>query len=239
VDRTFKYALILSFLFHSAIIIEWPFYKHLFPNQSQYKDIEITYLNIKELSAPTQRNEALINTTQTKAEFPQPTKMITKELPKGTSVERAEAISPKKESTMPAETKKEDINVFKKPALEQKSSVEIKQVFIQKSAGITSIDLKNLHLVPPSYAQAIRNKIRRNLDAPKSAVTGDIFVRFVVASDGEIRELNIIDEKSSKNGFLRELVFEAIKNSSPFPKFPKDIMVPEVKFTCQITFEVK
>lgn len=238
-DRAFKYALIFSVFFHAAIIIEWPFYRHLFTNQNQYKDIEITYLKIKEPPLPAPKSEVLTKATQTKVEFPQPTKMISKELPKGTGVEKAEAMPTKKESATPVEAKKEDTNIVKKPMLEQRSSVEIKQMSIQKSEGITSIDLKSLRLVPPSYAQAVRNKIRKNLDFPKSAVEGDVFVRFIIASDGELRELSIIDEKSTKDGFLRELVFEAIKNSSPFPKFPNDVTVPEVKFTCQISFEIK
>ncbi len=237
-DRTFKYALIFSFFIHAAVIIEWPFYRHLFPLQSQYKDIEITYLKIKEPTLPTPKKEIPAKTSQPQLEFSQPTKMVSAELPKAAQpVSQVETATSKKESAISPETKKEDIKVEKKPTAKGISLAEIKHASIQKLEGITSVKLKGLHPVPPSYAQAIRNEIRKNLGSAKSGAEGDVFVRFIIASDGELRELNIIDEKSTRDGLLRQIVFEAIKNSSPFPKFPNDVIASEVTFTCQISFE--
>lgn len=165
--------------------------------------------------------------------------MTSAELSRAAQPSKTETIQPKKEITATSEPEKEDIKIVKKPTPERKPSVRIKQPSIQKLEGISSVDLRDLRFVPSSYAQAVRGKIRENLIPAKSGVEGDVFVRFVIASDGELQELNIIDEKSSRNGLLRETVFEAIKNSSPFPKFPKDITTPKVTFTCQISFEDK
>jgi len=165
--------------------------------------------------------------------------MISAELPKAARSSKTETVQPKKEIATASEPEREEIKIAKKPALEQKPSIEIKQPSIQKLEGITSVDLKDLRFVPSSYAQAVRSKIKANLIPAKSEIKGDVFVRFVIASDGVLQELNIIDEKSTRNGLLREVVFEAIKNSSPFPKFPRDITTPKVTFTCQISFENK
>lgn len=238
-DSIFKYALIFSILFHTAIIIEWPMYRYLFPNQNQYKDIEITYLKINESTSPVPIKEISAQAPQTKIEFPQPTRMVSEELSKGAQPQKSSAESPKKDSSISPETKKETVKVGKMPVTEQKPSVEIKHASIQKLEGITSVDSEGLRPVPPSYAQAVRNKIRKNLEPTRSGIEGDVFVRFMITSDGELQELSIIDEKSTKNGLLREVVFEAIKNSSPFPSFPRDFATSAVTFTCQISFELK
>lgn len=238
-DSIFKYALIFSVLFHAAIIIEWPIYRHLFPQRNQYKDIEVTYLKIKEPALPVPKKEISAETPQPKIEFPQPTKMISEGFSKEAQPQKSESGSSKKDATLPFETKKASVKIEKTPIAEQRSSVEIKHASIQKLEGIISLDSKGLRPVPPSYAQAVRSKIRKNLGPATSGIEGDVFVRFMIASNGEIQELSIIDEKSTKNGFLREAVFEAIKNSSPFPSFPKDFTPPAVAFTCQISFELK
>lgn len=238
-DSIFKYALIFSILFHAVIIIEWPLYKHLFPRQNRYEDIEVTYLKIREPLPSVSKKEVSAESPQSKAQLPPPTKMISEELSKGAQPQKSSAESPKKYVATPSETKKENVTAEKTSRTEERPSVEIKHPSIQKLEGITSLDLKGLRPVPPSYAQAVRNKIRKNLGPTTSGIEGDIFVRFMIASNGELQELSIIDEKSAKNGFLREAVFEAIKNSSPFPSFPKDFTPPAVTFTCQISFELK
>ncbi|KPK41538.1 MAG: hypothetical protein AMJ78_05230 [Omnitrophica WOR_2 bacterium SM23_29] len=165
--------------------------------------------------------------------------MTSAELSKAAQPSRTKTVQPKKEIATASESEREEIKIVKKSTPERKPSIEIKQPSIQKLEGITSVDLKELRFVPSSYAQAVRGKIRENLTPAKSGVEGNVFVRFVIASDGKLQELNIIDEKSTRDGLLREVVFEAIKDSSPFPKFPKDITTPKVTFTCQISFENK
>lgn len=218
-DRIFKYALIFSLIFHATLIIEWPFLGRLFPRQDKYKSIEITYLKIREPQPQPPKSESFPKTYEALPKLQQPTKMVSSEKPKG-----AQSAAPSQEkSKISSETKKS----------------EVSQPLIQREEGLTSIDLKGQQTVPPSYAQAVRNKIKERLNSAKPDLEGNVFVRFVIASDGELRELNIIDEKSTRNGLLRELVFESIKDAAPFPGFPREFASPEVTFTCQILFQVK
>lgn len=238
VDAVFKYSLIFSLFFHTAIIIEWPFYKHLFTQQNQYKAIEVTYLKFKETDMPTLKREVIREPAQSKIEIFQPTKIASERLSKSAQPQKSELQSAKKDGALPSEKKKEGKDE-KGQIVEQKPSTETGRTSAQKPEGVASIDLKGLRPVPASYSQAVRNKIRKNIGGARSEIEGDVYVRFVVTSDGKLKELSIIDERSTKNRLLKEKVFEAIKNSSPFPNFPKEFVSPEVVFTCQISFELK
>lgn len=229
INRSFKYAVIFSIIFHALAVLNWPFYRHLFSDKSQFNEIEITYLRAQEPPSP-KKSEDTVKRSQPQLESAQPTKILSEELPKAGQPKKSEGTIPKKDIT---EIKKDE---DKKPAPEQRVKVVIKQPIIPKTETTASVDLKDLRLVPPSYAQTVRSRIIDNLNSENSEGEGDVFVRFVITAKGELKDINIIDEKSSKDGSLRRMAFEAIRDSSPFPRFPKDVLVPEITFTCQISF---
>ena len=131
----------------------------------------------------------------------------------------------------------------KKPETEQASKIVIKQPAVIKMGTISavdaSVDIQGMRLIPPSYSQVVRDRIIDNIDTSKTGGEGDVYVRFVIFSSGALKEINIIDEKSSNDGVLRVAAFEAVKNSAPFPPFPEKVNLPEIAFTCQITFARK
>lgn len=234
INKSFRYALISSVVFHVLIAANWPFYGHLFSVKDQSKDIEITYVRTKEppIAAP-EKLEGAVKKSLPQLESAQPAKIISEEVPKAGQPKRSDATAPKKDIRG---VKKDEVKIEKKPVPEQRAAVEIKQPVILKTETTASVDLTDLRLVPPSYAQTVRSRIIDNLDTDDSGGEGDIFVRFVITSRGEIKDISIIGEKSAKDSSLRKTAFEAVRNSSPFPKFPKDIPAAEITFTCQISF---
>ena len=234
VNKSFRYALILSIIFHAVAVANWPFYGRLFSVRDQSKDIEITYVRAKEPpTAAPKKSEDVLRKSQPQLESAQPTKMVSEELPKAGQPKKSEAAVTKKDII---EAKKDEVKIDNKPAPEQRATVVIKQPVVPKTETTASVDLKDLRLVPPSYAQTVRSRIIDNLDSDDSGGEGDVFVRFVITSRGELKDISIIGEKSVKDSSLRKMAFEAVRNSSPFPKFPKDILAPEIAFTCQISF---
>lgn len=234
INKSFRYALIFSIIFHVLAVANWPFYGRLFSVKDQSKDIEITYVRAKEPpAAAPKRAEDAVKRSLPQLESAEPTKIVSEELPKAVQPKKSDAAVSRKDI---AEVKKDEAKNDKKPASEQRATVVVKQPVIPKTETTASVDLENLRLVPPSYAQTIRSRIIDNLDSDDSEAEGDVFVRFVITSRGELKDISIIGEKSVKDASLRRMAFEAVRDSSPFPKFPKDISTPEITFTCQISF---
>lgn len=229
VDRTFKTALLFSAVLHMVMLFNWPFYRHLFTERRSPGDIEITYLKLKE-QAP-KASEVSVRRSQSQAEISQPEKLVTEDTPKA-QPNKAEDV--KKEQISP-QANREPAKADSKET-EQPSRVVIKEPITSNIEATASVDVQGLRLVPPSYSHIVRNRIIDNLEMMKSGVEGDVYVRFVISSDGRLKEMRIIDEKSSDSGFLRSAAFEAVKNAAPFPAFPAAVNVPEIAFTCEISF---
>lgn len=92
-----------------------------------------------------------------------------------------------------------------------------------------------------SYNDRIRDKIRNRayfyIDDPKFEA-GDVYMTFVVTSDGVLKDLQVINERSRANEYLRHVGLRSIKESSPFPPFPVELKYPELSFNVVISFEV-
>jgi len=191
-------------------------------------DIEVTYLKSGEQSAARQ-SEVSVKRPEPLPEISHTQKLISAEMPKAVPVRKDESGAPKKEPLV--------YSPPKKPERKETSKIVIKQpVSIPKVETTASVDVQGLRIIPSSYSQVVRDRIKANLDAGKAGGEGDVYVRFVIASSGTLKEVNIIDERSTDNGVLRAAAFEAVKSSAPFPSFPEKAELPEIVFTCQITF---
>jgi len=92
------------------------------------------------------------------------------------------------------------------------------------------------------YHQTIRRKIKErayfyvdNFDFE----TGEVYLTFALLADGTLKEVRIIESKTSANEYLRGVGLRSIKESSPFPPFPKDLNYPELSFNVVISFELQ
>ena len=93
-----------------------------------------------------------------------------------------------------------------------------------------------------SYNDAIRQKIKSKaytyIDNPDFKA-GEVYLTFILSSDGNLKQIKIIDEKTNANEYLRSIGQKSIEESSPFPPFPTDLNYPELTFNAVISFEVK
>lgn len=91
-----------------------------------------------------------------------------------------------------------------------------------------------------NYYQKVREKIRacayRNFIKPEQ---GEIYLSFTIASNGELKRLFIIEEKSSQSIYLKNIALKSIRDASPFPLFPKDLEFSELSFNVIISFKVE
>jgi len=92
-----------------------------------------------------------------------------------------------------------------------------------------------------TYHEQVRDKIRNRayfyVDSPRFEA-GEVYLTFVLSSDGELKDVQIIHERSRANAFLKSVGLRSIKESAPFPPFPKDLKYPDLTFNVVISFEV-
>jgi TonB family protein len=90
------------------------------------------------------------------------------------------------------------------------------------------------------YYQIVREKIKRSAYQNYTGTEiGEVTVSFIVSSDGYLRDLRLVEEKSSSTEYLRETALRSIKDASPFPEFPKELDYPQLSFNLAITFEIE
>ncbi len=91
-----------------------------------------------------------------------------------------------------------------------------------------------------SYYQIVREKIRRSAYQNYTrSETGEVYVTFVISSDGDLRNARLVEEKSSANSYLKSIALSSVKSASPFPSFPKELNYPELSFNVVISFEIE
>ena len=91
------------------------------------------------------------------------------------------------------------------------------------------------------YNDRIRDKIRNRayfyIDDPQFQ-QGEVYLTFIVTSDGNLKDLQIIGERTHANDYLRAVGLRSVKESSPFPPFPASLKYPELSFNVVISFQV-
>jgi TonB family protein len=91
-----------------------------------------------------------------------------------------------------------------------------------------------------SYYQLVREKIRRCAYQNYARTeTGEIFLSFVIAQDGSLRDIRLIEDKSTPSYYLRDTAARSIRAAAPFPVFPRELDYPQLSFNVIISFEIE
>lgn len=91
-----------------------------------------------------------------------------------------------------------------------------------------------------SYYQIVREKIKRAAYQNYARDdTGEVYLSFIISSDGYLKEVQLIEEKSSPIPYLKEIALRSIKDASPFPNFPKELDYPYLSFNVVVSFEIE
>ncbi len=91
-----------------------------------------------------------------------------------------------------------------------------------------------------SYYQIVREKIRRSAyQNYMHNVTGEVYVSFIIANDGRIKDVRLVEDKTTVNDYLQKVAVRSIRDASPFPAFPKELDYPQLSFNIIISFEIE
>lgn len=92
-----------------------------------------------------------------------------------------------------------------------------------------------------NYYQLVREKIRRQAYRNYRRIQeGEVFLTFVLAPSGELKEARVDAAKSANDEHLRAIALESVRQSSPFPEFPEKLKdKDQLAFNVIISFELK
>ncbi len=224
-DRIIYYALVGSCVLH-VCFLGFSFFVLKLPSKPKVKPMEIRYhAQIKEKLVEHQaRIDSVSDLKQSRKSAALRTKnLMDKQLANPTFLRDAEKLN--RRIDVP------DKQPLKMTNLVEKRSISVPVVSTQK--------ITNPNYV--GYNDRIRDKIRNRayfyIDDPQFQA-GEVYLTFVVTADGNLKDLQIITERSRANDYLRSVGLRSVKESSPFPPFPADLKYPELSFNVVISFEV-
>jgi len=90
-----------------------------------------------------------------------------------------------------------------------------------------------------SYYKYIREEIKKFLkqNYSRDYAEGDVNISFVINQNGELADLDVIEERSSINSILRRLSYDSVQSSSPFKPFPKSLLQKQISFNLTVVFK--
>jgi TonB family protein len=116
-------------------------------------------------------------------------------------------------------------------------------IAIKKKISLPPIDMDKTKINNPSYIsyyQLVREKIRRSAYQNYTKTeTGETYLSFIISRDGSLEDAHVIEERSNQNPYLQATALKSVRESAPFPAFPKDLDYPRLSFNVVISFEVE
>jgi len=234
-DRPILTFVLISLAVHGVILSQSP--DLVFFSKAHPKKMEVNYVKIPKLE-PKQSPAQYKKLPQSKKE--EAPRSLPRVLPKASAGLGKSGGPPSFIDNQPIFKKDRIITgrqtVFMKPDLAKPDTISIR-----KKVSLPPIDFEKAN--NPSYIsyyQIVREKIRRAAYQNYTRTEmGEVFLSFVVSDQGYVREVRIVDEKSSDSLFLREIALLSVREASPFPVFPKDLDYPQLSFNVIVSFEVE
>lgn len=125
---------------------------------------------------------------------------------------------------------------FSKPAFMKPDTFSVKKI-------ITLPAVETEKITNPSYLnyyQFVREKIRRAAYQNYGrSQEGEVYLSFIVLKEGSLKDVRLVEQKSSLNPYLRGVALKSIKDASPFPVFPRDLDYPQLSFNVIISFQIE
>lgn len=236
-QRPLLTAIIISIIVHGIILLQIPALRFA-SRQAKLGQVEITYIENKKaaarLAGPAGNKAGLKGRQEPLMKLPS---VITASAPKvvvpSPFIDKQELFNEKRDVNS-----RQEGRIFTKPALLKPDISAVKKK-ITLSPPQESLDKIN----SPSYIgyfQLTRERVKRILYQRYTYTEqGEVYLSFIVANDGSIKEIRVNEEKSSNSPYLREIAIASVKEASPFPAFPKDLEYPELSFNVIVSFEVE
>ncbi len=219
-NRVFRYSLFFSLLVHALLLtrISYNIVRHA-PRSA--KPIQVMY----EKAQPPIKAEP-------RKEPPQELKRIKEEKLQNTS-----NLFPKESSFSPV---LRDVKKATEGIKLSEKNTPLYRPTVERRVSVPPLKSEKINNpVYLNYYQLVRNRIKGEAYKNYSEYdSGKVYLAFVLLSNGTLKQINLIEEKTDANAYLRNIGLKSIKNSTPFPPFPENLKYPELSFNVVISFEV-
>ena len=213
-DKTFQVALFVSFLLHVVALYRLP---QINVNiHKSVKQMEVTYHQLKNL--------------------PRELRVSTKKIESDKQIDKIHIVkAPRSISSFFKD--KFQMKNFK---LIQNKPKIAKQVTAPKKRIISSkLESKMDNPLYKTYYEKIRDKIKKQAYKNYTKFEeGEVYLSFIISSDGLLKDTNLFKDKSSANDFLQDIALSSVKKAAPYPEFPPDLNFPQLSFNVIISFEL-
>lgn len=123
--------------------------------------------------------------------------------------------------------------------LQNKQPAGLEKMIIGRKISVPPVKSEKINNpVYLNYYQLVRERIKERAYMNYSKFdAGEVYLTFVLFSDGSIKQIKLIEDKTTGNEYLRIVGLRSINEASPFPAFPRDLNYPELSFNVVISFE--
>jgi len=212
-DKSLNIALLISAIFHTVVFLPLPHFKNL-SVQKKAPPLKVTYLAPKKIS---------------------PRKPLAEDKPH----KLVKQVN-KKDAAIKAEVKKDKMVKPKDKPVKRK--IPLAEPPSQYAKIEIPLELpKEQEALYLNYYQSIREKIRTFVveNYPRFIACGEVCLYFVLSSKGGLKEISVIEKRSSPNRLLREIAEKSLRDASPFLPFPEELNQPQLSFNVIISFELE
>lgn len=222
-NKIFIITFAISAATHSFILSQNPGLI-LFSQNKKEQKIEINYIKQVKIN---RQHTTTIDKREPLKELP--SKITMRKLPPPPFIEKEDALKKNDEMNVPKPNLIKP--QFNKPdALALKKRITLPALEIGKINNPTYMN----------YYQLVREKIRRSAyQNYNRSETGEVYLSFIISSGGELKNIQLIEEKSSRDSYLKDVAIRSLKNASPFPAFPKELDYPQLSLNVIISFEIE
>ncbi|MDD5730959.1 MAG: hypothetical protein PHN57_07535 [Candidatus Omnitrophica bacterium] len=229
-DKMLQVFLFISLAAHTAILLQNPTLFIFNKTAEKPKQIEVHYMK----SAPP-RPFALPDLDHKAQPLSQ--------LPKKITLEKT-LLAPFQEKSSSNEVLKNNLDMLRDrslPAVVKPALIKLDAITIKKKIILPQMDSDKVN--NPSYInyfQLVREKIRRAAYHNYSGTqTGEIHISFVIGNDGVLRDIKFQDDRSTADAYLTQISLKSVRDSGPFPSFPKELDYPQLSFNVAISYGIE
>jgi len=226
-SRIFYYSLIFSLLIHITVISVFSTNRSIKIFEKQLKQIEVIYKSLPQTKK--------VNSTSDYKPV---------NIQKQTKLKKAIKLTNKKDGFIPYTRENiRDISRMIEPFRSSKkidSRLKISElnkktyVSVHKPEKITNPKYLNYYDL---IGKRIREKATFNL-RNADPEQGEVYVTFVLASNGRLEQIKIKEDKTFASTYLRQAAIKSVNDCNPFPPFPKGFDYPLFTFKVSISMVV-
>lgn len=217
---TLKIALGLSFLLHIVFLMRLPFISSYYFKKPFNNHIEIYY-------------KAKLGTQKAHAQ---------REMKTQQKEDRKMQVVLEKEKNFSSFVKditklSKEFEINKKQPTKVSSAEKKHEILVEplKSEEIQVPTYKNYYLLLRS---AIKKRALANIDFSKFEKGGEVYLTCVVSSDGILKQIKIIEERTKASQYLKDVSLKSVQEASPFPRFSPNLNYPELTFSVAINYKI-